>query len=151
MPSFTLGNAAPLVPVTDLAASLDDYQNALGFSLDWRGTWTMASVSRDGCTLFLSQRDQGNPGIWIWVGLQGDQGVEALLEELLERGALLRQGPTNFAWALEIQVEDLDGNVIRFGSDPKPDVPFGPWKDMHGRYWVETPGGGYDQVAPPPQ
>jgi hypothetical protein len=32
--------------------------------------------------------------------------------------------PTNFPWALEMQVEDPDGNVLRIGSEPKTDRPF---------------------------
>ena len=35
------------------------------------------------------------------------------------RGAPIRLPPTNFSWALEIQVEDPDGNVLRFGSEPR--------------------------------
>lgn len=27
--------------------------------------------------------------------------------------------PTSYSWALEFQVEDPDGNVLRFGSDPE--------------------------------
>jgi hypothetical protein len=27
--------------------------------------------------------------------------------------------PTNFPWALEMHVEDPDGNVLRLGSEPK--------------------------------
>ena len=27
--------------------------------------------------------------------------------------------PTTFPWALEMQIEDPDGNVLRIGSDPK--------------------------------
>jgi hypothetical protein len=40
------------------------------------------------------------------------------------------------AWALEMQVEDLDGNVLRIGSDPRPGEPDGEWLDMHGRRWL---------------
>jgi len=50
-------------------------------------------------------------------------------------GAIIRQEPTNFSWALEMQIEDNDGNVIRFGSDPTRNVPYGPWLDMHGKIW----------------
>jgi hypothetical protein len=32
-----------------------------------------------------------------------------------------------------MQAEDPDGNVLRFGSDPKKDEPFGPFMDMHGQ------------------
>jgi hypothetical protein len=34
-----------------------------------------------------------------------------------------------------MQVEDADGNVLRLGSEPKKDEPFGPWLDMDGRTW----------------
>jgi hypothetical protein len=36
---------------------------------------------------------------------------------------VIRLKPTNFAWAYEMQVEDPDGRVLRFGSDPKGDRP----------------------------
>ena len=32
-----------------------------------------------------------------------------------------------------MQVEDLDGNILRFGSAPLPDQPFGEFLDMDGR------------------
>jgi len=44
--------------------------------------------------------------------------VEQLHRQLKERGVPIRSGPTN-PWALEIHVEDPDGNVLRFGSEPK--------------------------------
>jgi len=62
--------------------------------------------------------------------------VTALHEEFVAAGATIRQVPTNFEWALEMQVSDLDGNVLRFGSDPIPGKPYGPWLDMHGRQWM---------------
>jgi predicted enzyme related to lactoylglutathione lyase len=41
-----------------------------------------------------------------------------LREEIVARGVKLRMEPKNFPWAKEIHVEDPDGNVIRFGSEP---------------------------------
>jgi len=32
---------------------------------------------------------------------------------------IIRSEPANLPWALEMQVEDPDGNVLRFGSDPE--------------------------------
>lgn len=32
-----------------------------------------------------------------------------------------------------MQVEDLDGNVLRLGSEPKENQPTGEWLDMDGR------------------
>jgi hypothetical protein len=37
-----------------------------------------------------------------------------------------------------MQVEDLDGNVLRVGCEPRPDRPFGPWRDMRGDFWTLT-------------
>jgi hypothetical protein len=36
-----------------------------------------------------------------------------------------------------MQVEDLDVNILRLGSDPKPDQPTGEWLDMYGNRWLE--------------
>jgi predicted lactoylglutathione lyase len=51
------------------------------------------------------------------------------------KGAKIRHPPTNYQWVYEMQIEDLDGNVLRIGSDPKEDQPIGEWFDMHGRSW----------------
>ena len=69
---------------------------------------------RDGRGIYLCRGGQGNVGAWIWVGV-GD--VRALYSAYKERGAIIRQEPTNRHWALEMQIQDPDGNVLRFGSD----------------------------------
>ena len=45
--------------------------------------------------------------------------VRALHRIYRERGAKIRMEPTNLPWALEMQIEDPDGNVLRFGSEPE--------------------------------
>jgi catechol 2,3-dioxygenase-like lactoylglutathione lyase family enzyme len=130
---------APIFRVVNLTASIRYYVDLLGFSIDWEYKGLIASVSRDGCGIFLCEGDQGHPGAWSWIGV-GD--VDRLHEELRGKGARIRHPPTNYSWALEMQVEDLDGNVLRLGSDPKEGEPFGEWLDMHGRRWVEGPEGG---------
>jgi catechol 2,3-dioxygenase-like lactoylglutathione lyase family enzyme len=127
----TLGGAQPIFPVADLRASIDYYVNALGFQHDW-GDAGFASVSRDRCHLFLCENGQGQPGTWAWIGV-GD--AEALAVELRDHGAKIRHPPTNYPWAYEMQVEDPDGNVLRFGSDTKRGEPYGPFMDMHGKLW----------------
>lgn len=134
------GPATPILRVAELRPSIDYFVNALGFKLDWE-TPGFVSVSRDRCCIFLCEGGQGHPGSWMWTGVPD---VEALHDELVARGAKIRQSPTNFEWALEIQVEDLDGNVLRFGSDPIEGRPYGPWKDMHGRLWERREGGGWE-------
>src|SRR2546428_1573604 len=128
--------------VRDLQASVDYYVNVLGFKIDFHEV--IASVSRDACAIFLVEGDQGHFGTWLWVGVTD---VEALFEEYRAKGAKIRQGPTNFEWAYEIQIEDLDGNVIRFGSEPKEGKPIGPWLDMQGHRWMRKPeDGGWTRV-----
>ena len=128
----TFGPAAPIFPVTRLQASIEYYVNALGFKLDWQYPGVFASVSRDRCCLLLCQGDQGHPGTWVWIGVKD---AESLAFEYGKTGAKIRHPPTNYPWAYEMQVEDPDGNVLRFGSDSKEDEPFGLFLDMHGRLW----------------
>ncbi|SPE40289.1 Putative lactoylglutathione lyase (fragment) [Candidatus Sulfopaludibacter sp. SbA3] len=66
--------------------------------------------------------------------------AEGLAAEFRDRGAKIRHPPTNYPWAYEMQVEDPDGNVLRFGSDSKKDEAFGPFLDMHGRLWPPSQG-----------
>jgi catechol 2,3-dioxygenase-like lactoylglutathione lyase family enzyme len=127
----------PILRVRDLAASLDYYVRTLGFKIDWQGPF-FASVSRGKCHIFLSYGDQGQPGAWVWIGVE-DAG--ALLEEYRHTGAKIRHRPTNYPWAYEMQVEDLDGNVLRLGSDSKKDEPTGEWLDMDGKRWLPQPTG----------
>jgi catechol 2,3-dioxygenase-like lactoylglutathione lyase family enzyme len=110
--------AAPILRVANLSASLDYYVKVLGFTIDWEYPRVIASVSRGQCCIFLSEGDQGNPGSWAWVGV-GDAG--ALFEEYRSKGAKIRHPPTNYSWAYEMQVEDLDGNVLRLGSHQRED------------------------------
>jgi catechol 2,3-dioxygenase-like lactoylglutathione lyase family enzyme len=128
-PAVTFGGVTPVFRVERLDASIDYYVNVLGFTLDFRDPGIFASVSREKVAIFLAEGDQGPAGTWAWVGVSA---VDALFEEYRRTGARIRQPPTNFPWALEMQVEDLDGHVLRFGSDSKAGMPFGPWLDMNG-------------------
>ena len=136
--------AAPIFRVANLSASLDYYVQVLGFTIDWEYSRLIASVSREQCCIFLSEGDQGNPGSWTWIGVSD---AEALHEEYRSKGAIIRNPPTNYAWAYEMQVADLDGNVLRLGSHQKEDQPFGAWRDMRGDLWEPQAGGGWERVA----
>ncbi|MCM3871907.1 MAG: VOC family protein [Pyrinomonadaceae bacterium] len=133
------GGVNPIFRVQDLPASIDYYVNALGFKIDFQEPG-IASVSRDRCGIFLVEGDQGNFGTWVWIGVSD---VESLFDEYRTKGAKVRHPPTNYYWAYEMQIEDPDGNVLRIGSDPKEDQPFGEWLDMHGRSWARSPKGGW--------
>jgi predicted enzyme related to lactoylglutathione lyase len=125
------GNATPIFRVESLSGSIEYYVRALGFKLNWQ-QGGFASVTRDRCGIFLCEGDQGHAGAWTWIGVSDS---DALASEFRERGAKIRHPPTNYPWAYEMQVEDPDGNVLRFGSDPKKGEPFGLFLDMNGRLW----------------
>lgn len=135
----------PVFRVNEVAASVEYYVKVLGFKLNWGEGGFFASVSRDRCNIFLSEGDQGHPGAWVWIGVTD---VEALHEQYRAIGARIRNPPTNYPWALEMQVEDLDGNVLRLGSEPKENAVIGEWLDMQGRRWKMLPTEEWTRVEP---
>ncbi len=144
--AIAFGGVNPILRVRDLAVSIAYYTKILGFKIDFESPGYFVSVSRGRCGLFLCEGDQGHFGGWVWID---GKDVEALHEELKAAGAKIRHPPTNYSWALEMQVEDPDGNVLRIGSDPKKDEPFGPWLDMNGVRWDPTSDGGWKRVEHP--
>jgi catechol 2,3-dioxygenase-like lactoylglutathione lyase family enzyme len=125
-------NVCPILRVRRVEASVGYYVHNLGFKIDWQ-TPAFVSVSRGKCHIFLSEGDQGNSGTWVWCGVED---ARALFDEYRASGAKIRHPPTNYAWAFEMQVEDLDGNVLRLGSDQKEQEPIGEWLDMRGVRWT---------------
>ncbi len=109
-------NIQPILSVKDIAVSREFYVNKLGFEEAEWGDNNFTSISRDNCSIYLCRGEQGNPGTWIWVGFDGD--IFSLYNELREKGVTIRQPPVNHSWALEMQIEDPDGHVLRFGTDP---------------------------------
>ena len=114
-------HADPILRVSEMAASLNYYVDTLGFSAAEWGTAAFTSVNRDGAGIYLCAGGQGQPGTWVWIGVE-DVGV--LYEEYKMSGARIRRAPANYVWAYEMQVEDPDGHVLRFGSEPRTDIPF---------------------------
>jgi catechol 2,3-dioxygenase-like lactoylglutathione lyase family enzyme len=108
--------ARPIFNVKSLKASQTYYREALGFKLDWDHgePADFGSVSRGDGQVFLCQGCQGIPGAWIMLFVRD---VDKLHAELVERKAIIKMPPTNMPWGMrEMQVEDPDGNVMRFGS-----------------------------------
>lgn len=106
----------PILRVEDMPRAVSFYVEKLGFkSVEW-GTDEFTSVNRDRAGIYLCRQGQGAGKAWIWIGVED---VERLQQEYVARGVAIRMPPTNFPWALEMHVEDPDGNVIRFGSEPK--------------------------------
>ena len=108
----------PILRVVSLPRSLQYYVQVLGFGVEWgdEAGSAMASVARDGHSIMLCQGDQGHPGTWIWIGVED---IDPLFDQYQRRGATFRQTPINRPWAYEMQIEDPDGHVLRFGSEPR--------------------------------
>jgi len=107
-----------------MAASLRYYVDVLGFQNAGWGADDFTHVKREGAGIYLCGSGQGQAGTWVWIGVDD---VAALHEEYKASGARIRHGPQNYPWAYEMKVEDPNGHVLRFGSEPKEELPFAAW------------------------
>ena len=128
----------PILRVGSLASSIEYYVEVLGFKVDWQDPGIMASVSRGRCHIMLCEGDQGHAGGWVWIGVDA---IEPLFAEYQAAGAKVRHAPTNYSWAYEMQIEDIDGNVLRMGAKRKEGVPMGEWLDARGVVWAKSAAG----------
>lgn len=118
-------NITPILRVDDLRRSLEFYTRKLGFALDW-DLGDYAGISRDFRGIMLCEGGQGNPGTWVWIGVED---VQALHAEFATRGVEFVHGPRNYSWAMEMKVRDPDGHMLRFGSESDPSKPFEAWAE----------------------
>ncbi|HEY6243102.1 MAG TPA: VOC family protein [Pyrinomonadaceae bacterium] len=113
--------AQPILSVHNIPSTVRYYTDVLGFkNAEW-GNDFFTCVVRDRASIYLCQGGQGQSGTWVWVGVED---VSLLYDEYKDSGARIRMTPKNFPWAYEMHVEDLDGHVLRFGSEPLADKPF---------------------------
>jgi predicted enzyme related to lactoylglutathione lyase len=106
----------PILRVADMAASVRFYTEVLGLQNAAWGNDDFTHVGRNGHGIYLCRGGQGRGGAWVWIGVND---VERLHSRYTALGVKILMPPTNFPWALEMQIEDLDGNVLRLGSDPR--------------------------------
>jgi len=123
-PRTNFEGAEPILRVADMSVSLAYYVGVLGFeNADWGNDW-FTHIRRDQAGIYLSRGDQGQPGTWVWIGVED---VAALHREYEASGAQILHAPRTFPWALEMKVADPDGHVLRFGSEPQAGIPFVEW------------------------
>ena len=109
-------NIIPILSCSDFHSSLEYYQKALGFDVDWTYEDSFASLSRAGWKIFLNASLSGEASGRIWVGVED---IEALHAEFGSSGAHVKGDLIDNPWACEMHVADLDGNVLRFGGEPR--------------------------------
>jgi predicted lactoylglutathione lyase len=120
--SYHIENITPILSVKDINVSRNFYKNILGFEeADW-GSDDFTSFNKDKTGIYVCRNGQGNPGTWIWIGFDGD--IFQLHDQLIANGVTVLQPPKNFSWAMEMHVQDPDGHVLRFGTEPNSDEPF---------------------------
>ena len=121
--------AVPEIPVTDMKAALNYFENRLGFDVDWGGVdGGIAGISKGQCRIFLTDRDfrahLGNvPPVLIWLNLDSKEEVDELYEVWNAGEARIISPPESKPWKLhEFTASDLDGNLFRvfydFSRDP---------------------------------
>ncbi len=137
------GKPVPVFRVADVRASVKYYEEALGFSIAPWSDDSFASITRGDCNIFLTSDKQSQPRMWVYVGVAD---VRALHAEYEHSGAKIRNPPNNFEWALEMQIEDLDSNVIRFGSNREHGQTLGIWRDADGVRWRHLGNQKYERV-----
>ena len=115
--------AVPEIPVSDINAALDYYQNKLGFNVDWGSGGGIAGISNGHCRIFLTapgfREQHGNTApVVIWLNLESKKEVDELYAIWNANGARIISLPESKAWQLhEFTAADLDGNLFRVFYD----------------------------------
>ena len=110
----------PSLDVQDLSASVRYHVEVLGFAV-YVQTPALGIVESDGHQIHLRKGGRDSSPTRIWIGVED---VAVLYEQYMARKVKIAQEPTNYTWAYQMIVEDLDGNLLVFGSAPLEDEPF---------------------------
>ncbi len=121
---ITLEGCAPVFVVSNLRESLVHYREALGFdeAFTYGEPAFYAGVCRGNVAIHLQAADRtprppGASQLTVFVS-----SADAIYEELRERGARIRKAPATYPYGMrDFDVEDLDGNVLVFGSEAEPE------------------------------
>ena len=114
---------APVLLAPDVKEALDYYRDVLGFDVEpYPGEpGVYGYATRDGSSIHIAHADHCRPNsdlvtnlcdVYLYV-----DDVEAIHDELVERGAQLIHPPTDREYGMrEIRVRDLNGYVLGIGK-----------------------------------
>ncbi|HKE90309.1 MAG TPA: VOC family protein [Gemmatimonadales bacterium] len=113
-PQRQLHEVLPMLPLSDVAAGIAHYQQALGFHINYAQA-DLGVMYRDDVTLLLIQRTAQYTGIGACEAYVTD--ADALHAELIGRGANVQGTPVSHPWGLrDFTVLDLEGNRLVFAQ-----------------------------------
>lgn len=105
---------APVLHVTDVAATAAFYRDVLGFKCDF-GDDTYAVVWRDNSAVHFVRGEGGPHGVHLF---QWVKDVDAYYREIVGRGASVAAEPTDQPYGIrEFGLRDINGVAIVFGQD----------------------------------
>ncbi|MEZ0256714.1 MAG: VOC family protein [Chthoniobacter sp.] len=113
--TMTPHHAVPVFLVSNLVASLQHYQNILGFSHDFSfGDYAGVKLGNVGIHLTQSsERPIGKSTAYIFC-----DEVDSYCAEIKGKGAILRNEPQDWPYGMrEFIALDPDGNQLAFGCD----------------------------------
>ena len=73
----SFGSPTPVFRVKNVDASITYYLESLGFELRWRAGNGFACVVRDKCSIFLTNENQSQPRMWMWIGVRDVRALHA--------------------------------------------------------------------------
>ncbi|MEM7225529.1 MAG: VOC family protein [Pseudomonadota bacterium] len=111
----------PVLPVEDMAVSLDHYLTVLGFTEEWRWSGDEAdpvpnfvSLFRGHFQLFLARRPSPIQAVEIVVGLRSVADVNQIHGEYSSSGAIVEEPPSARPWGTyEMRIRDPDRHLLR--------------------------------------
>lgn len=113
---MTIESISPILSIEKMERSLAFYCGLLDFeNAEW-GDDDFTGVSRDGSTILLRRHDDEPELGRIYLAVDDACKIH---DHLAAEGATILMAPTARPWGLEIAVEDPDGNILRFGSEPE--------------------------------
>jgi catechol 2,3-dioxygenase-like lactoylglutathione lyase family enzyme len=119
-----LKSVAPQLVVSDVVATAEYYREILGFRVlgYWADPPVYSMVARDGVEIHFGKAEEagtsnaavrsGSFDLYIWVS-----DVQAIFEELTERGADILEGPVKRVYeSTEVVVRDINGFTLVFAD-----------------------------------